>query len=305
MKWEVFSQFAKSHRKQNASPHQILIFDIFTSHFYLCYFMVSGKDLSVCAQVSPPLLGPSMQCAFETIFETIIVERNALVREGLARLLDNSPFHTIASVSRHDDLVLGLLTQEKPSLLLVGIGDDVKSGIRAIESFKEQQPMSRIVVLAERADVSEAMCAFRAGANAYLAEVSSFDALIKSLELVMLGETIFPFAMLAKFLDYSRSSRESDAGQKVEFTYNDVPALSTREKCILGCLADGSPNKVIARQIDVAEATVKVHVKAILRKIRVQNRTQAAIWAINHSRSSPALENGLLASAQLSHGSAA
>ena len=60
-----------------------------------------------------------------------------------------------------------------------------------------------------------------------------------------------------------------------------VRKLSAREKCILRCLLNGDANKVIARKVDIAEATVKVHVKAILRKIRVQNRTQAAIWAMN------------------------
>src|SRR4029077_4066036 len=58
--------------------------------------------------------------------------------------------------------------------------------------------------------------------------------------------------------------------------------LSTREKSILGCLISGDSNKCIARKMDIAEATVKVHVKAILRKIRVQNRTQAAIWGANN-----------------------
>ena len=61
-----------------------------------------------------------------------------------------------------------------------------------------------------------------------------------------------------------------------------APQLSPREKSILRCLIEGDSNKCIARKIDIAEATVKVHVKAILRKIRVQNRTQAAIWAMNH-----------------------
>jgi DNA-binding CsgD family transcriptional regulator len=61
--------------------------------------------------------------------------------------------------------------------------------------------------------------------------------------------------------------------------------LSGREKFIVRCLVEGASNKVIARKIDIAEATVKVHIKAILRKIRVQNRTQAAIWAMNHNSS--------------------
>jgi two-component system, NarL family, nitrate/nitrite response regulator NarL len=58
--------------------------------------------------------------------------------------------------------------------------------------------------------------------------------------------------------------------------------LSTRETQILNCLRQGAPNKAIARRLDVAEATVKVHIKAILRKIGVANRTQAAMWATTH-----------------------
>ena len=70
-----------------------------------------------------------------------------------------------------------------------------------------------------------------------------------------------------------------------------VHLLSPREKLILRCIIEGDSNKCIARKIDIAEATVKVHVKAILRKIGVQNRTQAAIWGINHG-SQTHLENG-------------
>jgi two-component system nitrate/nitrite response regulator NarL len=61
-----------------------------------------------------------------------------------------------------------------------------------------------------------------------------------------------------------------------------VPHLTERQKIILCCLLKGDTNKIIARQIAITEATVKVHVKMILRKINVQNRTQAAIWAMNH-----------------------
>ena len=70
--------------------------------------------------------------------------------------------------------------------------------------------------------------------------------------------------------------------------HDDSPLLSEQQKRILRYLVEGESNKMIARKIDIAEATVKVHIKAILRKIRVQNRTQAAVWAMN---------NGLLNSA--------
>jgi DNA-binding NarL/FixJ family response regulator len=224
--------------------------------------------------------------------ETIIVQRNGLRREGLVRIFDNSPFRIVASVSHFDDQVLGCLAQQA-GLFLVDLSEDVKAGVRAIECFKERQPTAHIVALAEGSRVEDAISAFRAGANAYLVEVASCDALIKSLELVMLGETIIPFQILSGILGHHQISAHPNAGGNIgagssaDLDYSTAPSLSDREKHILGCLADGSSNKVIARAVDAAEATVKVHVKSILRKLRVQNRTQAAIWVLNHRTSLP------------------
>jgi two-component system, NarL family, nitrate/nitrite response regulator NarL len=80
---------------------------------------------------------------------------------------------------------------------------------------------------------------------------------------------------------------------KIENTH--VPRLSSRQKLILHCLIEGDSNKTIARKIHIAEATVKVHLKTILRKIHVHNRTQAAIWAINNGSSISTRDNGSFA----------
>jgi two-component system nitrate/nitrite response regulator NarL len=201
-------------------------------------------------------------------YDTVVVQRNGLLREGLARLLENSPFHVVAMLPHFHDQAA--LPQGEPGLVLIDLDCD------SIKRLKEAWPSTRIVALAEPPNADEAISAFRAGANAYLAHVASGDALIKSLELIMAGATIFPGEMLPTILGSNHAARQVDvADSKIS------AALSPREQAILGWLADGSSNKVIARQVDAAEATVKVHVKAILRKIGVQNRTQAAIWALN------------------------
>ena len=81
-----------------------------------------------------------------------------------------------------------------------------------------------------------------------------------------------------------KATTSNRTGETILVAAEDVitPQLSPRENSILRCLIEGDSNKCIARKIDIAEATVKVHVKAILRKIRVQNRTQAAIWGMNN-----------------------
>jgi two-component system, NarL family, nitrate/nitrite response regulator NarL len=208
-------------------------------------------------------------------YDTVLVQRSGLLREGLARLLDNSPlFHIVAMFPHFHDQVAGALPKGEPGLVLVDLDCD------SIKRLKEAWPSARIAVLAEPSDADVAISAFRAGANAYLAGVTSGDALIKSLELVMAGATIFPGEMLRTILGSNCASPLVEIADS-KLSAANIAALSAREAAILGCLADGSSNKVIARRLDAAEATVKVHVKAILRKIGVKNRTQAAIWALN------------------------
>jgi len=114
----------------------------------------------------------------------------------------------------------------------------------------------------------------------------------------MMGETVLPPAFLSCVFDPEErqlgdDSPGEDDNETILVTEIDDPApqLSPREKLILRCLIEGDANKSIARKMDIAEATVKVHVKAILRKIRVRNLTQVPIWGMNNGcqsgRSSP------------------
>src|SRR5258705_6778008 len=115
------------------------------------------------------------------------------------------------------------------------------------------------------------------------------DVFVKSMELVTMGETIFPptflsFVLKAEGNHLSEAVPSDENNAAILTTTEDTiaPQLSAREKSILRYVIEGDSNKGIARKIDITEATVKVHVKAILRKIRVQNRTQAAIWGMNN-----------------------
>ena len=130
------------------------------------------------------------------------------------------------------------------------------------------------------------------------------DVFVKSIELVMMGETIYPPAFLSFVIDPDAGNFDEtaprDAQRTIPVATEDTivvtedtiaPQLSPRERSILRCLVEGDSNKCIARKIDIAEATVKVHVKAILRKIRVQNRTQAAVWGMKNSSLTPTANN--------------
>jgi two-component system nitrate/nitrite response regulator NarL len=195
----------------------------------------------------------------------------------------------LASVSGADNLLLSKLQPQRLLFLIVHTGEDFDSALEQIELFRDRYPAGRIAIVADHYRLDELVSAFRAGANGYFVDVMTCDAFIKSIELVMMGETVFPPAFLSFVLDpegnrLGQAAPRDENDQAILVGTDDAiaPTLSPREKLILSCLIEGNSNKSIARKIDIAEATVKVHVKAILRKIRVQNRTQAAIWGMNN-----------------------
>jgi DNA-binding NarL/FixJ family response regulator len=177
--------------------------------------------------------------------------------------------------------------QSHPSrVLIVHAGDDFEAAVEQIELLRERHPKARVAVVADHYRLDEMVSAFRAGASGYFIDVMTCDVFVKSM---MMGETIFPPAFMSSILRYecdhfAKTEPRNDNDQVITFTAerSTTQHLSPREKSIMQCLIAGDSNKCIARKIDIAEATVKVHVKAILRKIRVRNRTQAAIWGMNN-----------------------
>jgi DNA-binding NarL/FixJ family response regulator len=221
-------------------------------------------------------------------FAIILVGKRILLREGLARILSSADFCILASVSCADDLLPSKLQLHQPLFLVVHTGDNFDAAVEQIELLRDQHPGGRIAIVADHYRLGELVSAFRAGVNGYFVDMTC-DVFIKSMELVMMGETIFPPAFLSFVLDpegailgEAAPRDENNQAMPIRAKNTFAPLLSTREKLILRCLIEGDSNKCIARKINIAEATVKVHVKAILRKIRVQNRTQAAIWGMNN-----------------------
>jgi len=244
---------------------------------------------------------------------TVLVGPNVLLREGLARILTAAGFRILASASGVDYPIPSSLPQKQPILLIIDVGDDFDTAFAQMKSFKQRYPAGRVAMLAHQRTLNIMVAAFRLGANAYLAKVATCDTFIKSLELVMLGVTLLPSEILSFICHRQHRSRaaghsghavhhvnvpddgnadkvgddgemigtKGETNELVPRAMTSLTPLSTRQQSILRCLIQGDSNKSIARQLAISEATAKVHVKAILRKIRVHNRTQAAIWAIS------------------------
>jgi two-component system nitrate/nitrite response regulator NarL len=204
---------------------------------------------------------------------TLIIESNRLFREGLKYLLAGSQF----DVRREADSLNGARDSIRdgfvPELIILDFQDDDGRAINDIRQLRGELNNARIVVLTYGLSAKKLAQALEAGADSYLLSDMSPEALIQSLALTMLGEKVFP-TNLAKLLidghiEFAAGDRSFASG-----------TLSEREIQILRCLANGDPNKMIANRLNITEATVKVHLKGLLRKINVCNRTQAAIWAV-------------------------
>ena len=221
-------------------------------------------------------------------FPAAIVGPNPLLRESLSRFLQKSLFNVAALASCVDELPLATLPQDRAILLIIDGCDHPCDSCSQIERFRQDHPAGRVVVLANHCAPGDIARVLRSGANGYFATIATCDDFIKSLELVMGGQTVLPSAALESVLQH-QSAGEANANTRLDAAPIEMPVsgpntprFSARELYILRCLTEGSANKVIARECDIAEGTVKVHVKAIMRKIKVQNRTQAAIWALNN-----------------------
>ncbi|QRM32115.1 response regulator transcription factor [Microvirga sp. VF16] len=157
-----------------------------------------------------------------------------------------------------------------------------------LEKLRIACPSVRLVMMADDLPIQEVVQLCQVGLGGICPTTMPRSSLLKVLELVMLGGTFLPGSVSVKLLQQV-SGRRVHEGSPAPAT-GETGRLTARETQILRCLTQGASNKIIARELDLSEATVKVHIKAILRKVRAENRTQAAIWAQEHMAFAPSTD---------------
>ncbi|WP_134499464.1 LuxR C-terminal-related transcriptional regulator [Microvirga pakistanensis] len=223
----------------------------------------------------------------DPVIRTALISDNLLLSSGLQHILQGTPFvlaemASVADLDRLQNLAL------EPALVIIDANRTTGRVFQVAKQAKEQFPAVSIVALADQFDLGFVLRGHEAGITGFCSAASAPEVLIKSLELVMLGQGMVPSAILDSIaLDTAQLENRSAQNNSVaEASLSDLKAckLSTREMEVLDCLREGASNKAIARNLDITEATIKVHVKTILRKIGASNRTQAAMWASQRLR---------------------
>lgn len=217
-----------------------------------------------------------MEQAVEPI-RVLLVDDHSLFRSGIRSLLQRHP--EFAVVGEAADGVEGIkrAQQLKPDVVLLDLNMPGMSGVETLQLMKQDVPEAAIIMLTVSEESHDLAVAMRAGARGYLIKNIETEYLLRAIRRAAAGETVVAEAMTGKLVAQLQSG-----GVQEEKPVSDLDKLTPREKDILDCLARGESNKIIARQLDLAESTVKIHVQNVLKKLKLSSRVQAAVFAVEH-----------------------
>jgi DNA-binding NarL/FixJ family response regulator len=204
----------------------------------------------------------------------LLVDDHDLFRSGLVNLLSEHGLHVVGE-AENGDVALRLVRELAPDVVIMDLNMPGPSGVDVIRQMTSIAPLTRVVVLTISADDSDVINAVMGGACGYLLKDSSVDQLIAGIRSAAAGESLISPQIAAKMLQILRAQRSSvDAAETIR------AELSEREIEVLKLIASGNDNAEIARALFISPKTVKNHISNILMKLQMENRIQAAVYAV-------------------------
>ncbi|NHZ42740.1 MULTISPECIES: response regulator [Massilia] len=210
----------------------------------------------------------------EQPIRVLLVDDHSLFRSGIRSLLQRHA--EFAVVGEAADGVEGIkrARQLQPDVVLLDLNMPGMSGVETLQLMQQDCPDAAIVMLTVSEESQDLGTALRAGASGYLIKNIDTEFLLRAIRRAAAGETVVAEAMTGKLV------AQLQAGTAGEAPASELDKLTPREREILDCLARGESNKAIARNLDLAESTVKIHVQNVLKKLKLASRVQAAVFAV-------------------------
>jgi NarL family two-component system response regulator LiaR len=207
-----------------------------------------------------------------TSIRVVIADDHEIVREGLRTLFRDEVDITVVAEARNGEEALAAVTQHDPDVVLMDLVMPGGGGVEATRRVREVAPRTQVLVLTSFAGDQQVKEALRAGAIGYLLKDVSRDELLRAIRNVRDGRPAL----------HSEAQRHLLRGVTPDSAANALTALTDRERGVLQLIARGRSNKAIAAELFLSEGTVKGYVSVILSKLGVEDRTQAALWAVKH-----------------------
>ena len=209
----------------------------------------------------------------------LLIDDHALVRKGIEGLLRSRGVEVIASVNSGEEGVRRAL-ELTPDIVLLDVKMPGKNGIETLRSLRAHGISAPVLMLTMSSEDSDLSGALRAGAQGYLLKDMEPEELVPALEAALRGENVIAKDLLGTLARIvSRNAAPDTGAAQPSASFVD---LTRREMEILEQVAKGLSNKVIAKALNITDGTVKLHVKAILRKLGVDSRVKAAVIAVEH-----------------------
>ena len=210
----------------------------------------------------------------------ILIDDHTLFRSGIKALLSRQSDFDVIGEAADGFTGIKLVEQMRPDIVLLDLDMPVMNGRETLAQILSSNPQQTVVMLTVSEDNDDLTECMRIGARGFLLKNINADFLLDSIRKAVDGDNVFSPEMTTRLV-------QSLISPSAPRTDQALATLTPRELEILGYLAAGHSNKVIARHLDLAESTIKVHVQNILRKLNLSSRVQAAVYAVQHKVPQP------------------
>ena len=202
----------------------------------------------------------------------LIIDDHPLFRKGVAQLIAMAPHLQVVGEASNGEQGVAMAKELDPDMILLDLHMTGMGGIETLKAIRDAGMDCRVVILTVSDNADDLVAAIRSGADGYLLKDMEPEDLLAAIDDALNGRTVIGERLNGLL---ARAIRDEAAAK-----HRDMAALTDREKEILQGLAQGLSNKLIARNLDITEATVKVHVKNLLKKLGFHSRLEAAVWAV-------------------------
>ena len=209
----------------------------------------------------------------------LLIDDHALFRIGLQELLERRGIEVVAAEGSSRDGIAAVI-REKPDVILLDMRMPDMTGLEVLKDLRARKVTASIVILSTSREESDLIESLQGGAQGYLLKDMEPDELIIALDDIVKGSTVIARELTGILARAVRGESAADAAEGDQDAFDE---LTPREREILCLLAEGQSNKVIARNLGISDGTVKLHVKAILRKLSVHSRVEAAVMAVERN----------------------